>query len=439
MSPTTRSLGYDPVGPTPSSRPDIVPAREDARATWTRALAVQATVFGTPAVLQYAQMSDQVLRPDAPGRMGVFTHQRTAAGPDFQAFRAPNVDTLYSTAWLHVGSEPVELVLPDFGGRYFTVQVVDAYSNSVNVSARTVGAARRVWMVRSDWSGQTPEGVPVLRVATPVTWLLMRIQVLDGDVTAVHDLQDRVTLTGGGIGVDSPPVSDDVEQDWRAFFRALDAALRLNGFPREEWALVRQFAALGLLGERPWTAESLDDATAGAMASGFHAAQEVLRSSRAQLGVPTGTGWTRVLDKGAHGHNFLARAVMNHVGLGANVVEENTSFNTYVDGAGRPLAGRTGPYVVEFADPPPQTAFWSVTMYHADTGRLVANPLDRHALGSAAFGEGGPVRLVISPTDPGEAGWLPCPEGEFFLVLRIYRPGRAVVTGQWLPTPVRAR
>ena len=437
---TGDSLGYDPAGPTRSSRRDVVPREADARAAWTHALALQATVYGTPAVLQYAQMHDQVLRPGAPGRMGAFTHQRTLAGPDFQAFRAPNVDTLYSNAWVHVGAEPVELGLPDFGGRYYTVQVVDAYSNSLNISARTVGTAvRRVWLVSSGWHGHAPAGVEVLRVATPVIWLLLRIQVLGGDVAEVHALQDRMSLLGGGLAVDGATAGGDVEHDWRAFFRALDAVLRLNGFPRDEWALVRQFAGLGLLGASSWAAESLDDATAEAMAGGFRTAQEILRSSRAQLGVPTGTGWTRVLDKGAHGHNFLARAVMNHVGLGANVAEENTSFNTYVDGTGRALTGGDGPYVVEFADPPPQAAFWSVTLYHADTGRLVTNSLGRHALGSAALGDERPVRIVLDRTDPGEDNWLPCPDGEFFLVLRIYRPGHPVVTGTWLPAPVRAR
>jgi hypothetical protein len=128
---------------------------------------------------------------------------------------------------------------------------------------------------------------------------------------------------------------------------------------------------------------------------------------------------------------------MNHVGLGANVAQENTSFNTHVDSGGLTLAGRNGPYVLEFAVPPPQTAFWSVTLYHVETGRLYANPVDRYSLGSATITDvEGPVRLVLGHADPGTGNWLPCPESEFYLILRIYSPGEAVLAGSWLPAPV---
>jgi hypothetical protein len=438
------ALGYDMNGlpqVKTSTCDDILPVDAESRASWIAALGLQATIYATPAVLQYAQMCEQVLHPGASGRMASFSHERVPAGPDFHAFRAPNVDTLYSNAWVDLHDEPVELRLPAFGERYFTVQVVDAYSNSINISARTFGAAAaRYWLVSPEWQGKAPSEVTVVRVSTTIVWLLMRIQVIDGDLDAVHELQDRVALTGSapraGLG---PAVSADaVEDDWRAFYRAFDAVLRLNAFPRDEWAHVRQFRSLGLLGSEPWDETTLDAATATAMERSFVTAQSILRSARAQLGVPTGTGWTRVLDKGAHGHNFLARAVMNHVGLGANVVEENTSFNTHVDSAGQKLAGRNGPYVLEFAVQPPQTAFWSVTLYHAETGHLYANSVHRHALGSAAFADGGgPARLVLSHADPGTANWLPCPESAFYLILRIYSPGEEVVAGSWLPAPVR--
>jgi hypothetical protein len=429
-----------------SQRADIVPAAAQSRHAWASVLGLQAAIYGMPAVLQYAQMCEQVLRPGAAGRMGQIAHERTTAGPEFLAFRAPNVDTLYSNAWLDLRDGPVELLLPDFGRRYFTVQVVDAYSNSINISARTFGSgSRRYRLVPSQWSGDSPDDVTVVRVATALVWLLVRIQIVDGDLAAVRALQDAVRLDAGPSRADvgAPVGADEVEQDWRAFHRALDAVLRLNGFPRDEWAHVRQFHALGHLRAEPWDEASLDEATATALEQSFETALSILRTSRPQLGVPTGTGWTRVRDKGAHGHNFLARAVMNHVGLGANVAEENTSFNTHVAGDGTVLAGRRGPYTLTFATPPPQTAFWSVTLYHVETGRLYANPLHRYGLGSTTIrpapADGQPVELVISHADPRTANWLPCPAGEFYLILRIYSPGAAVVDGSWLPAPLLPR
>jgi hypothetical protein len=274
----------------------------------------------------------------------------------------------------------------------------------------------------------------------------MRIQVVDNDLDAVRALQDRVVIApavGEADLGDLPIVDPDVvEDDHAPFFRALDSAVRLNGFPHTEWAYVRQFRALGLLAEEPWSEETLDAETRAGIEAGFRQGMAIVRASRPQMGTPTATGWTRVRDKGAHGYNFLARAVMNEVGLAANVVEENTSFNTYVDDAGLRLTGSGTGYQLSFSSPPPQDAFWSVTLYHADTGRLFANPW-RHSVGSSdptlQVERSGGINLVISLHDPGVGKWLPCPPGEFFVVLRVYSPGTAVVDGSWLPPPIHPR
>jgi hypothetical protein len=132
---------------------------------------------------------------------------------------------------------------------------------------------------------------------------------------------------------------------------------------------------------------------------------------------------------------------MNHVGLAANVVEENTSFNTYVDEDGRALDGSATRYRVRLETPPPAGAFWSVTMYDGD-GFLVANPVDRYAVGSATPGlvvdADGSVTIEIATAGQADGrNWLPCPAGRFFLVLRIYQPGADALSGAWLPGAVR--
>ncbi|GAB2928873.1 DUF1254 domain-containing protein [Rhodococcus aerolatus] len=428
-----------------SSRgPDVRPADATARRAWATALAVQATVYGLPAVLQYAQMCAQCLVPEAPGRLFTFQHERATAGPDYEAFRVPNVDTLYSNGWVDLGAGPVELRLPAFGGRYYTVQLLDAYSNAVNISSRTSGPGPGTyWLVDPAWSGAAPSGVTVVPVPGRIVWLLLRIQVTDGELAGVHALQDRVSVapTGPAPSDVTTVVSPDaVREDPQQFFRALDAVLRLNGCPRSELAHVRQFRTLGLLSREPWSAAALDAETWSGTRQGFGDAMAVVRASRPQLGSPTGTGWTRVADKGAHGHNYLARAVMNEVGLAANVVQENTSFNTYADGDGRRLDGTDRDHRLTLPSPPPHHAFWSLTVYAADTGRLV-HGVAQHGIGSAdpalEVGDDGRVEVVLSRRDPRAGNWLPCPAGEFFLVLRVYSPGAEVVDGTWLPPAVR--
>ena len=278
-------------------------------------------------------------------------------------------------------------------------------------------------------------------LGSPVTWALMRIQVGADDLDAVRALQDDVRLAPLGASTLTPQSrSGDVENDPAAFFETLDAALRLQGHPASDDTLVAQFRSLGVLGHEPFDLAALDEAVSLGMADGFRDAMSVISANRAALGVPTPEGWTRVADKGRHGPNLLNRAIMNLVGLGANVVEENTSFNTYVDAEGEPLDGHRS-YEIVLDDPPKCEAFWSITLYEAGSGMLYDAPDGRHSVGSASGGRTavGSGRIVVGH-EPGSAdAWLPAPRGPFFLVLRIYGPGPDVVAGRWTPPAVRPR
>lgn len=432
-----------------STRADLVPRDGTARRSVAHAAAFDAVVYGLPAAYQYAQMCRQYAETGVP--TGQFVHERRLAAPGFAAFRVPNVDTLYSNAWLDLREGPVAIDLPDFGDRYFTLNLLDAFGNASNISRRTVGPAREVWLVAPGDDAGVPDDAVRLRVASRLMWVLMRIQVRGDDLAEIHRLQDSVLLrpVRGGRGVAAGATSvvgevvdpDAVVTDWEAFFHAMDGALRLGGVPADETALVRRFAVLGLAGTTAFRPGLLDEETRAGAASGFAAAMGVIDACRPQLGEPVPAGWTKVCDKGAHGANFLSRAVMNHVGLAANVVEENTSFNTYVDGEGRPLDGAAGGYLLTMERPPPAGAFWSVTLYD-DSGFLVPSAIDRSSVGSATPGllldVDGSVTVSISAEDPGVgANWLPAPRGRFFLVLRIYEPLADALSGAWLPGPVR--
>src|SRR5690606_17009625 len=143
--------------------------------------------------------------------------------------------------------------------------------------------------------------------------------------------------------------SKSVESSWEEFSTALDTVVSLAGVPAREAGLVARYRVLGIgVGCSP-----LDAEFAAAAQRGFEQAMEVVRNSRAQLGTRLGTGWTKVRDKGCHGMNFVARAVMNNVGLGANVVEENASFNAYFGSDGVQLDGSRGAYELILREAPP--------------------------------------------------------------------------------------
>jgi hypothetical protein len=430
--------------------PDLIPTDPDSAFHLSWAVGFEATLYGLPSALQYAQMCEQtrVLPDGSWAGLNEFTHQPDIAGPEFAAFRVPNVDTLYSNAWLYLPDSGVHLTLPDCGPRYFTLNLLDAHGNATNISSRTHGRGpHRILLVGSEWDGEAPSGSSLFRVATPIMWGLLRIQVLGAeDLDAVRSLQRQVHLAadaGAGSAAASWPrvTADAVESDWESYFTAVDTVLRVCGVPVEEWAHVRRFQAIGVGGESPFDSAALPEAIRRGVQVGFTEAFEVLRSSRSQLGVSDGGGWTRVANKGRHGTNYTARAIMNHVGLGANVVEENTSFNTYRDVAGEQLDGRTGRYELTFSSTPPVSFFWSVTLYVAGTGRVSANTLSRYSIGGSGSETRDGVRLSIQcapPHDPADLeSWLPAPPAEFFLVLRAYGPKQELLDGTWVPDGVR--
>ncbi|WP_194860759.1 DUF1254 domain-containing protein [Dietzia sp. SYD-A1] len=434
-----------------SASPDLFPDDRHQAEKLVEHLAFDATVWGLTAVLQYAQFSDFVWKRPAGDdeRLNVFDHRRGLAGPDFAEFRVPNVDTLYSNGWISVEQGPVELEVPAVGDSYYTVNLFDAHGNASNISNRTHGGGPvTVVLCTSEQAAEARgTGKDVMVVATPVVWALLRVQVTatggTGEADAMRKrFRIRTPHPQASLQRYTEVDSSLVESRWTEFATALTAVIGLCGVPAREEVMVARYRAIGIGAGPGEVSPSGCDWVPDVAQRGFDSAMDMIRASRSQLGEPLGSGWTRVRDKGRHGTNFLARAVMNNVGLGANVVEENTSFNTYVSSNGVPLDGSNGAYCLVMDTAPPVDYFWSVTLYLADSGRVYGNPWDRYSVGSASGltpDGSGRVRIRIDPgaaeRDP-NPGVLPAPRSPFFLVLRTYGPTEELLEGRWSPGPV---
>lgn len=427
----------------PTARPDILPVDLEARTAYVRNLALDATIYGLPVVLQYREMYRQAVDRSNPRYVGFnrFLHDRDLAGPGYSAFKSPNSDTLYSNAWLDLSQGPVLIEIPDVPLRYYTLQFLDMFANASNIGTRTFGNKAGRYLVASAlWEGPVPDHTVLFRVATPYTWLLMRVFAQNAEeVSLARSIQDKVRITpveSGSQGASSPRLDELLPTD---FFRALDHVLRTNGAPDQEDALLYRFRSIGIGQPEPFDEARLDPALRAGLEAGFADAMQIIASARSQLGLPSGTGWTKV-DKARYGFNYLSRAVTNYVGLGANVEEENYSFNTFTDADGVALDGASGTYTLEIT-PPPVDAFWSLTLYDARNFELHPNPLhrylinDRQMQGAARSGQAWTVAIQHNrPAD--ETSWLPAPQGTFYLAFRAYLPQAAMLSGAWRPAPV---
>jgi hypothetical protein len=441
----------------PSTAADTIPNDPKARRHNAEIAATEATIYGLPAVLQYAEMYAQAVDRGSKRYVGFnrFVHDRDLADPNYAAFKSPNSDTLYSNAWLDLTDGPVIVDVPPVPLKYYTLNFFDAYGNASNIGTRTFGSKGGRYLIAPvSWKGTVPTGVSLFRVATPRMWVLMRIFAQKpAEVALARALQDRVTITPYATGAVTPagtdlapPASD--RGTGIGFMRILDAVLRTNGHPVQEDALVYQFHAIGIGGREPFDADALGAETKAGIEAGYQAAMAIIRASRSQLGIPNGKGWNRI-EKGRYGFNYLNRATINYVGLGANVSEENFSFNTFVDAGGHPLDGSKATYALTLAPPPPVNAFWSVTLYDAATYRLHPNVLKRYLVNDRtpglAVGKDGSVRILIQHDRPKDAAnWLPAPDAPFYLALRAYLPKPELLNGRWTPdgvvaTPIAAK
>ena len=69
-------------------------------------------------------------------------NRRNLADASSRSVTSPNNDTLYSTAWLDLTAGPVTATFPEFGQRYFSLQLMDMYTNNFAVlGTRTIGSS----------------------------------------------------------------------------------------------------------------------------------------------------------------------------------------------------------------------------------------------------------------------------------------------------------
>ena len=442
---------YDPASADQyeaSRLPDSVPARPEARRLWARHLAYEAAIYGVAAVLEYRQLHAQAIDPTAPGFTGFnrFAHGRDLAGPDFRPFKTPNADTLYSNAWLDLSGGPVLLEVPDTAGRYYTAAVLDMHGNASNISARTAGTAGgRYLTAPPDWPGAAPEGAPLFRVPTPLTWFPLRGLVdRPADLPMARALQDRFALAATASARPEAVWPDGKDESAAGFFRILDFILRTCGIAKGEEAMVHGWEGIGLGGT-----STLDDALAdpeirAGIEQGHVEAQQVIAASMGKNGQRSGS-WTQPVDLGRYGYNYLYRAAINTLGTGANVIDENHPFTSFHDAAGAPLDGSgSAAYELRLAPPPPARFFWSVTVYDQRSRALYPNPLGKYVVGDRTPGlvrgaDGSVAIRLQHATVNGKAAanWLPVPNGPFYVVIRAQGPGPEIATGAWSPPPIR--
>jgi len=392
--------------------------------------------------------------------MGQLIKLRNYPDASFRDVVAPNADTLYTTVWLDVSKEPWVLSIPDLKGRYALFPMLDGWTDVFEVPGkRTTGTGAQKYAITGPgWTGTLPAGVKQYKSPTGMVWILGRIYCTGSpeDYKAVHALQDEmsvVPLSSYGKAYDPETgkanasweskgsVREQVESmDGASFFKLFAELLKSNPPTSADGPMVAKLATIGIVPGRDFD----PSAASGAIAQAPKRAQEKINAWFKES-IPAGdakfvNGWLFTTKTGLYGTNYLQRALITAIGLGANRPQDAIYPTSETNAEGQPYSGASK-YALHFekGQLPPVKAFWSITMYNGDYF-FVDNPLNRYTVSSRSKfrpNADGSIDVYIQNESPGkdrESNWLPAPKGKFVLMMRNYWPNDAppsLIDGTW--------
>jgi hypothetical protein len=405
------------------------------------------------------------------GPMNMFHHVPEYPPADFRGVVRPNFDTLYSVAYLDMTKEPLVVSVPDTGGRYYLLPMLDMWSDVfASPGWRTTGTQVGHFLVApAGWRPdlrdryveefRLPKGTQRIEAPTPYAWVIGRTKT-DGpqDYDAVHKIQEGFKITplsewgrtpttvaariDPSIDMKTPPKAQVDTMPAAKYFAYAADLMKVNPPHLTDEPIIARMKRIGIEPGKGFEASRLDPAVSKALETAPEAGQKLMAWKLATL-ARVANHWSMNTDTmGVYGNYYLKRAIVAQVGLGANVPEDAIYPLNLGDQDGRPLDG-ANKYVLHFekGGMPPVNAFWSITLYDPE-GFQVANSLDRFAVSSwmpFAYNPDGSLDLYFQHESPGpskSANWLPAPKGPFNLTMRLYAPKSEALTSRWNPPAV---
>lgn len=438
--------------------------REGLQDFW---LATDAYIYGYPLVtmeMTRRVITNVVAPVGTRAPMGHIIKLRKYPNASFRDVTAPNADTLYTTSFFDVGKEPWVLSMPDMNDRYALMPMLDGWTTVFTVPGkRTTGTKAQTCAITGPgWTGTLPAGVKQYKSPTNIVWWLGRIYCTGTpeDYAEVHKLQDQfklVPLSSYGKPYTPPPgkvdpsidmktaVRDQVNRmDAVTYFTLLCELMKANPPSAADAPQVAKFARIGIVPGQDFDASKLNADFAKRIPEvGF---DRIMIQFKINKAIKDENGWAFTTKTGIYGTDYLMRALITAIGLGANRPQDAVYPTSKKDADGRTYNG-ANKYVMRFPKDqlPPTKGFWSLTMYDSKYF-FVNNPLNRYSISARQELKANPdgsTDLYIQHESPGkdkEANWLPAPPGDFILMLRMYWPDEndpSIINGTWTIPPVK--
>lgn len=432
-----------------------------------RQIAKEAYIYGYPMVESYRIQHAYFVNRQSPEYKASFNQLVSVARvftPEDKAVQTPNSDTPYSFIGLDLRAEPMVLSVPAIQGRYYSIQLIDAYTHNFEyLGSRTTGSEAGNFLIAGpNWKGEKPANIHrVLRSETELVLALFRTQLLNpADIDNVKAIQAQYkarplsAFMGQAAPAAAPaiafpePLSAQSIKSSLEFFKILNFLLQFCPTVPAERELMARFAQLGIGAGLPFEESTLSPERKLALEQGRADAWAEYEGLKQQIDAKRVTSGELFGTREYLKNNYLYRMGAAILGIYGNSKQEAMYPIYAVDAQGQPLDGSHA-YSLRFAagQLPPVNAFWSLTMYELPSSLLVANPIQRYLLNSPMMEQfqrdaDDGLSFHIQNASPGkerEPNWLPAPKGRFFMVLRLYWPKPAALDGTWTAPALERR
>jgi hypothetical protein len=380
----------------------------------------------------YKFFYETAVKTDTP--LNRFQNIRHLADDTYSAHPTINNDTLHLMGWLDVAAEPVIISVPDMDkGRYWVLHTMDMghYTTSM-IGARTRGTKGGHFMFAANgWKGEVPASVDeVIRVDSNLLKVMGRIMATspEDEKVALNYMDDwNVRTLSAYLGEPGPKEKqrtylDPEKSNWLQRVNAMlcDGSM---GTADKKW--LDQYKDIGLAPcNETFTPEQLSAAKKGEELGLKHIKELApkLTSGGKSLGTREQLG---------NGARDLF-AVGTYVGQWGLPPDESVYLKAETASNGKSLNGANGQKYRMHFKAPDVSQFWSFTVYASDNRLMAHNAINRHSRGDRTLKPDADGMYTIELSAKGDASnpnYLPIPEKDAYIIMRLYGPSKAVQEG----------
>jgi hypothetical protein len=360
-----------------------------------------------------------------------------------------------ASAWLDLADEPLILRLPATHGRHITLTLFDPAGRPFGSIGSRTGhdGGADIAVVGPGWRGELPSGLSARRAPTDSVWVVSRLYAHSGvDYATTASIAKRqwvaqlapdspsASTTLPSLAPPSPPTVRQVAGLSPAMLlHRLQAIIdRAPGGSPDTPMRAPLAELMGLVDSPSEEHDGRPDDVASHVAMGFADGMEAIRAVAAPAAHDSIGSWRPAASNDPVWPAApLERAARAYAAMGAPEREDMLAFSCHHDSQGEPFSGGCT-YAIHFARNalPPAEAFWWLSAQPA----IAAS--GRHGVGDRndlVLNHDGSLDLLIQPTPPEPnliPNWLPAPDGQFSLSMRLHWPRTPALSGSWRMPPV---